>query len=59
MFNCKHAIEYSQQVPVPFGIGTCSESLCDCAIESESEDCSENCIDYEVKDKVLKTKGLT
>ena len=57
MFNCKHAIEYSQQVPVPFGIGTCSEPLCDCAIESESEDCSENCIDYEVKDKKLKTKN--
>ena len=47
--NCKHLIEDSQQVPTPFGIGTVSEPLLDCRIESESEECDENCKDYEPK----------
>ena len=47
--NCKHLIEDSQQVPTPFGSGTVSEPLLDCRIESESEECDENCKDYEPK----------
>lgn len=46
IFNCKHFRAYSQQVPMPFGSGSCSEELGDCAIESESEDCTLNCPDY-------------
>lgn len=45
--NCKHLVEYSQQVPAPFGPGTVSEPLWDCRIDSESEDCSKECPDYE------------
>jgi len=51
MFNCKHFRGYSQSVPVPFGIGFCQEPLGDCAIESESEDCTIDCPDYEESDK--------
>lgn len=46
-FNCKHFVASSQAVPVPFGVGTCQEPLGDCAVESESEDCTIDCIDYE------------
>jgi hypothetical protein len=46
-FNCKHFIDSSQQVPMPFGSGTCSEPLGDCVIESESEDCTIDCPDYQ------------
>lgn len=46
LFKCKHYKEYSQSVPVPFGVGTCSEPLGDCTIESISEDCTIECIDY-------------
>ena len=47
MFNCNHFRSYSQSVPIPFGPGSCSEPLGDCAIESESEDCCLECPDYE------------
>jgi len=46
-FRCKHYRGYSQPVPIPFGSGSCSEELADCAIESESEDCTVDCPDYE------------
>ena len=47
IFRCKHFRAYSQSVPVPFGSGNCSEQLGDCAIESESENCTFECPDYE------------
>lgn len=47
IFKCKHFREYSQSVPMPFGSGSCSETLGDCAIESESENCTFECPDYE------------
>lgn len=47
IFKCKHFREYSQSVPMPFGSGNCSEPIGDCAIESESEDCTLDCPDYE------------
>ena len=47
MFRCKHYVEGYQSVPVPFGVGSCSMPDGDCAIESESEDCIIDCIDYE------------
>lgn len=47
IFKCKYLIDYSQSVPTPFGSGYCQEPLCECAIESESEDCSVDCSDYE------------
>ena len=51
--KCKHLVEYSQQVPTPFGSGTVNEPLLDCRIESESEECDENCKDYEPKETEL------
>lgn len=47
IFKCKHFREYSQSVPMPFGSGSCQEPLGNCAIESESEDCTLECLDYE------------
>lgn len=46
IFKCKHYQSYYQAVPMPFGLGSCSEELADCAIESESEDCNFSCPDY-------------
>ncbi len=50
IFNCKHFQGYSQSVPTPFGLGNCSEPLGDCAIKSESEDCTVDCPDYQQPD---------
>ena len=47
VFDCKHFIGRYDFVPVPFGSGTCSMPSGDCRIESESEDCSVNCPDYQ------------
>lgn len=46
IFRCKHFQEGSHLVPMPFGSGNCSEPLGNCAIESESEDCTVDCSDY-------------
>ena len=47
IFKCKHFRSDSQLVPMPFGSGSCSELLGDCAIESESENCVFECPDYQ------------
>ncbi len=49
IFNCEHFRGYSQSVPMPFGSGSCSEPLGDCAIESENENCCLECPDYQEK----------
>ncbi len=46
MFICKHFRAYGQRVPMPFGTGNCEEQLGSCEIESESDDCSLECVDY-------------
>ena len=47
IFNCKHYIHSAQQVPIPFGNGSCSEEMGECKIESASDVCDFSCSDYE------------
>lgn len=45
-FNCKHFIYSPDFVPTPFGIGDCEMPGGECAIDSDSDDCSKECKDY-------------